>query len=297
MANNNSTASNNSGDVFVYLDIEIGDQEYKATSWDLYRRGQAFFATHGSLYGYAGMTLEELGFEDKQNLQEIYDSNPVLTQGGSITLNEPAPLPGGRLIIKLDHEGCPKTTQNFLNFVESTYTNKVHEATYVHTRFFRLIKDHIIQGGDFTKNDGSGGFSSFPSVENPKPFADERHGLRKGVFKKAGVLAMANRGKNSNGSQFFLTIGEGPRWIKALEGNYVAFGEVVEDVTTEAAAGTTQGNDYGSSGANGSTRKSSIGGTGVDGFALLDKLNKIPTDNEERPIQAITIIGCGRLEL
>ncbi|KAI1316923.1 Peptidyl-prolyl cis-trans isomerase cyp40 [Mortierella claussenii] len=284
-------------DTLVYLDIEIGDQEFKATSWDLYRRGQAFFVTHGSLYGYNGMTLEELGPEDKQNLQEIYDSNPVLTQGGSITLNEPSPLPGGRLVLKLDLEGCPKTSQNFLNFVESTFTNKVQEATYVNTRFFRLVKDHIIQGGDFTKNDGSGGFSSYPSVESPKPFADERHGLRKGVFKKAGVLAMANRGKNSNGSQFFLTIGQGARWIKALEGSYVAFGEVVDEEQERARApAATAGTASGS--ASSSSRSSSASSSGelcVDGFALLDKLNKIPTDDEERPIQAITIIGCGRL--
>ncbi|KAG0196024.1 hypothetical protein BGX28_000218 [Mortierella sp. GBA30] len=278
MAGDESKKNTSGGDILVYLDIEIGDQEFKTTSWDLYRRGQAFFATHGALYGYDGMTLEQLGPEDRQNLQEIYDSNPALTKGGSITLNEPAPLPGGRLIIRLDTEGCPKTSQNFLNFVESTYTNKVQEATYVHTRFFRLIKDHIIQGGDFTKNDGSGGHSSLPNIENPKPFADERHGLRKGVFTKPGVLAMANRGKNTNGSQFFFTIGQGPRWIKALEGGYVAFGEVVEEERS------TKKNDFGDN----------SDGVCADGLALLNKLNKIPTDDDERPIQAITIIGCGQ---
>ncbi|KAF9541740.1 Peptidyl-prolyl cis-trans isomerase cyp40 [Mortierella hygrophila] len=276
----------NDKSTFVYLDIEIGDQEFKATSWDLYRRGQAFFATHGSLYGYSGRSLQELEPEDLQNLQEIYDSIPVLTQGGSITLTQPVPLPGGRLILSLDTAGCPKTCQNFLNFVESTYTAKVQEATYVNTRFFRLVKDHILQGGDFTKNNGAGGHSSLPSIENPKPFADERHGLRKGAFKKAGVLAMANRGKNTNGSQFFLTLGEGPRWTKALEGGYVAFGEVVENSDDSTGAGGEDGS---------SPRDSSGHEICVDGFALLDKLNKIPTDEEERPIQAITIIGCGRL--
>ncbi len=237
------------------------------------------------------MTLEQLGPEDRQNLQEIYDSNPALTKGGSITLNEPAPLPGGRLVLRLDAAGCPKTTQNFLNFVESTYTNKVQEATYVHTRLFRLVKDHIIQGGDFTKNDGSGGHSSLPSIENPKPFADERHGLRKGAFNKPGVLAMANRGKNTNGSQFFLTLGEGPRWAKALEGSYVAFGEVVEETAIDKDGSTTTGNRTGSQSNSGGVSD----GVCADGLALLDKLNKIPTDEEERPIQAITIIGCGRL--
>ncbi|KAF9998249.1 hypothetical protein BGZ80_010255 [Entomortierella chlamydospora] len=274
----NKTSSNDSGSTLVYLDIEIGNQTYKHTAWDHYRRGQAFFATHGSLYGYESKTLSELDAEDKLNLQEIYESNPSLVRGGIITLTEPVPLPGGRLVFKLDTEGCPKTSQNFLNFVESTYTNKVHEATYVNTHLFRLVKDHIIQGGDFTKNDGSGGFSSFPSVENPKPFADERHGLRKGAFKKAGVLAMANRGKNTNGSQFFITIGQGARWTKALEGSYVAFGELVEE-----------------EGDNARNTGSSSSEACVDGSALLEKLNKIPTDEQERPILSITIIGCGRL--
>ncbi|KAG0037571.1 hypothetical protein BGZ82_002295 [Podila clonocystis] len=266
-------------ETLVYLDIEIGDQELKSTSWDLYRRGQAFFATHGSLYGYSGMILEELGPEDRQNLQEIYDSNPVLTKGGSITLNEPAPLPGGRLIIRLDTEGCPKTSENFLVFCESRFTNKVHHATYVGSQLFRLVKDHIIQGGDFTKNDGSGGFSSYPSVENPKPFADEKNGLKK-KYTRAGVLAMANRGKNTNGSQFFFTLGQGARWSKTLDGNYVAFGEVLEESDARYKNSSSSGGSD---------------GTCFDGLALLEKLNKIPTDGDERPIQAITVIGCGRL--
>ncbi|KAG0330630.1 hypothetical protein BG000_011628 [Podila horticola] len=266
----------------VYLDIEIGDQELKSTSWDLYRRGQAFFATHGSLYGYSGMILEELGPEDRQNLQEIYDSNPVLTKGGNITLNEPAPLPGGRLIIRLDTEGCPKTSENFLVFCESRFTNKVQQATYVGSQLFRLVKDHIIQGGDFTKNDGSGGFSSYPSVENPKPFADEKNGLKK-KYTRAGTLAMANRGKNTNGSQFFFTLGQGARWSKTLDGNYVAFGEVLEESDARYKNSSPSSSSAGSE------------GTCFDGLALLDKLNKIPTDADERPIQAITVTGCGRL--
>ncbi|KAG0359485.1 hypothetical protein BG005_000713 [Podila minutissima] len=268
----------------VYLDIEIGDQELKATSWDLYRRGQAFFATHGSLYGYSGMILEELGPEDRQNLQEIYDSNPVLTKGGNITLNEPAPLPGGRLIIRLDTEGCPKTSENFLVFCESRFTNKVQQATYVGSQLFRLVKDHIIQGGDFTKNDGSGGFSSYPSVENPKPFADEKNGLKK-KYTRAGMLAMANRGKNTNGSQFFFTLGQGARWSKTLDGNYVAFGEVLEESDARYKNSSSSSSSSGGS-----------DGTCFGGLALLDKLNKIPTDVDERPIQAITVVGCGRLE-
>ncbi|KAG0338111.1 pre-mRNA-splicing factor syf2 [Podila humilis] len=288
-------------DTLVYLDIEIGDQELKSTSWDLYRRGQAFFATHGSLYGYDGQILEDLGPEDRQNLQEIYDSNPVLTKGGNITLNEPAPLPGGRLVIQLDTEGCPKTSDNFLAFCECRYTNKVQEATYVNSRLFRLVKDHILQGGDFTKNDGSGGFSSYPSIENPKPFADEKAGLLKKKFTKPGVLAMANRGKNTNGSQFFFTLGQGAKWAKTLDGNYVAFGQVLDSSdphykTTSSSSTTTASSSSSKSTASVRTPSSSSSDDiCVDGLGLLEKLNKIPTDADERPIQAITVIGCGRV--
>ncbi|KAG0240168.1 Peptidyl-prolyl cis-trans isomerase cyp40 [Actinomortierella wolfii] len=261
-------------DTLVYLDIEIGDQELKAQALDMYNRGRAFFETHGALYGYAGQNLEDLSDEDRHNLQDIYDSNPVLTKGGQILLTPPAPLPGGRLVIRLDTEGCPKTCDNFLAFAESRFTDKVKGATYMNTRLFRLVPNHIIQGGDFTKNDGSGGHSIYPSVENPRPFADEKNGLKKNKFTKKGVLAMANRGKNTNGSQFFFTIGEGARWSKTLDGNYVAFGEVLDEEADKISAG-----------------KDNV----WNGIQLLDQLNKVPVDDEERPIRAITIVGCGRL--
>ncbi|KAF9158847.1 Peptidyl-prolyl cis-trans isomerase cyp40 [Actinomortierella ambigua] len=261
-------------DTLVYLNIEIGDQELKAQALDMYNRGRAFFETHGALYGYAGRNLEDLDVEDRQNLQDIYDSNPVLTKGGQILLSPPAPLPGGRLVIRLDTEGCPKTSDNFLAFAESRFAAQVKGATYMNTQLFRLVPNHIIQGGDFTKNDGSGGHSIYPTIDNPRPFADERNGLKKNKFVKRGILAMANRGKNTNGSQFFLTIGEGTRWSKTLDGNYVAFGEVLEDEADKASAG--QDNVW-------------------NGIQLLDQLNKVPTDEEERPIRAVTIVGCGRL--
>jgi cyclophilin family peptidyl-prolyl cis-trans isomerase len=80
------------------------------------------------------------------------------------------------------------------------------------------VKGFMMQGGDFAMQNGSGGESIWA-----KKFKDEKDGLKL-KHDARGVLSMGNTGKNSNGSQFFITFAP----CKALDGKHVVFGKVIE---------------------------------------------------------------------
>jgi peptidylprolyl isomerase len=114
----------------------------------------------------------------------------------------------GSIKLKLMPSVAPKTCENFVGLAEKGYYNGVI--------FHRVIPDFMIQGGDPTGT-GRGGESIWG-----RPFEDECAPVVS--FTKKGVLAMANAGPNTNGSQFFITTAATP-W---LNGRHTIFGEVVE---------------------------------------------------------------------
>lgn len=113
----------------------------------------------------------------------------------------------GKIELKMFPKVAPKAVENFTTHVKNGYYNGLI--------FHRIIKDFMIQGGDPSGN-GTGGKSIWGV-----PFEDEF--APNVVFDRPFLLAMANRGPNTNGSQFFITTVPTPH----LNGGYTIFGEVI----------------------------------------------------------------------
>jgi cyclophilin family peptidyl-prolyl cis-trans isomerase len=152
------------------------------------------------------------------NVQEEFDNNEKdidITKGNPFFIigidNEEI----GKIKFELFDDDVPKTCANF-RYLCAKGMNDKKEPCYKNSIFHRVIKEFMIQGGDFTNFDGTGGVSMYG-----KKFDDENFNLK---HNQPGLLSMANSGPNTNGSQFFITLKE----TQHLDDKHVVFGILLE---------------------------------------------------------------------
>jgi len=130
-----------------------------------------------------------------------------------------------RITMELFKDKVPKTAENFraLCTGEKGIGKSGLPLHFKNSKFHRIIPAFMMQGGDFTRGDGTGGESIYGSK-----FPDENFLYN---HNDVGILSMANAGPNTNGSQFFITFQKLP----SLDGGYVVFGKVVSGLEHLAA--------------------------------------------------------------
>ncbi|KAJ3025441.1 UNVERIFIED_CONTAM: cytochrome P450 monooxygenase 7 [Siphonaria sp. JEL0065] len=123
----------------------------------------------------------------------------------------------GRIKMELFKDVVPKTAENFRQLCTGEFKRNGVPQGFKNCTFHRIIKDFMVQGGDFLKGDGTGS----TCIYGGDSFPDENFTLK---HSSPGLLSMANSGPNTNGCQFFITCAK----TDFLDGKHVVFGRLTD---------------------------------------------------------------------
>ena len=133
----------------------------------------------------------------------------------------------GRFVIAVFGEAAPMTSLNFVSIARG-YKRGNEKLSYKNTKIHRIVPDFVIQMGDITVGDGTGGKSIFGDRFNDEDFILSH--------RSAGWVAMANHGPDTNGSQFYIMLTKA-RW---LDGKHVVFGKVIQGMDVIETIGNVE---------------------------------------------------------
>lgn len=205
---------------------ELGDRPHAWLEIDInetraaYQTAKDFVASRNLAYSLSSDRLEMLSGSEKKRVKDmLYPSDFDWSKKGRIAVV----MPPERITFELWPDLAPLAVQNFLSLCtgHKGVGGGGRQLHYKGCNVHRIVKDYIVQGGDVLMGNGTGGESVYG-----KPFKDDKAALKVKIDRR-GLLCMGNSGKNSNTSQFFITLGAGKR-LEKLTGNHVVFGEIVD---------------------------------------------------------------------
>jgi peptidylprolyl isomerase len=168
-----------------------------------------YYSNYNSLYQEPSPKEQQMPFKNPKDLPTRQKVAITVSIGGQIQKE--------KIVLGLFSDETPKTAENFFEICtnKNLYSDSGLKLSYDKSPFHRIIPQFMIQGGDFTNFNGTGGYSIYG-----EKFDDENFNVLHDKY----VLAMANSGPDTNGSQFFITT-VNTSW---LNGKHVVFGRVLK---------------------------------------------------------------------
>ena len=203
----------------VFLDFDLNGSRAR------YKRACQFVEENSIKYGLSSDNIKELGGRELKSVPELFANDFDWSAKGSIRIK---PQPATRLVIELYEAESPLACENFHALCTGKHGKSKSsgvELNYAGSKVHRYVPGMgILQGGDITFGNGSGGESIWG-----KKFKDDSNGLKL-KHDKRGVVSMGNGGKNSNTSQWFVTmLATG---APVCDKKHVVFGQVVHGFDT-----------------------------------------------------------------